>query len=91
MNKCSITLTNFFIDRHIMYNIILLIPPLGNSGKYAALGFTPQKLEKIEEMGIIFPQLFYYMSLWYISIMLWFQFFTVNINEIIMSWIDLSL
>jgi len=45
-------------------------------------------MQKIEGVGVIFTQLFCYMPLCYISIVL-FQFLTVNINEIIVSWIDL--
>jgi len=49
----------------------------------------PQKSEKIEGVGVIFPQLLCYMPLCYISIVLWFPFLTININEIIVSWIDI--
>jgi len=46
------------VIRFTFYEIAIVAINLeGNFGKYAALGFTPQKSEKIEGMGVIFSQL----------------------------------
>ena len=63
---CGILL-KCFTNIHIFENI----SSSSNSGKYAAPEFMLQKSEKIEGMGIIFPQLLCYIFLHYINTELW--------------------
>jgi len=71
---------NLELNYNFLYSLdTLILYKIWHRVTLTALGFTPQKSEKIEGVRVIFPQLLCYMSLCYISIVLWFQFFLLLI------------